>query len=214
MKQLIDYVMLALLLSACGGGGSSAPSVSNPVLVPLLPGTQQVQLTFTHGSSWSCYLDVQSAKSVLYCWGTQSDMGLTAQPQPVASVNRAAGIANLTVMNESLCFETTGHTPYDQQGSGLSTYCFGRPNTVNGGSFGGQPIVSTQFTGTWSTFNFTQDAQLNLGVRAIIGADMSLNAYFALNPTFDGINGVGQYSETCDVIGTHYVCQSVTLDLN
>lgn len=213
MKQLI-LISLALMLTACSGSGgsSSSPSAANP-LVPG-SGAQQVQLTFTHGSSWSCFVDGQSSKSVLWCWGTQTDLGLSSVPKAVASVSRASGILNLTVMNESLCFQTTGQTPYNQAGYGFSTYCLGKPNTVNAGSFGGQNIVFTSFTGTWSTFNFTQDTGLTLGVNAIVGADLSSAAYFALNPTFDGTNGTGQYTETCDVTGTHYVCQSVTLDLN
>ncbi len=113
---------MALLLSACGGGGGSdLPShTANPAPPPV---TQTTSVTLVHGLGYVCWLQGTSPENI-WCWASEQ----------AAIDNGDAGQVGLTDLNPVLLYSAPGTTTFTAYDHGLCYFssCIGSQlSTVN-----------------------------------------------------------------------------------
>jgi hypothetical protein len=107
MKTLI-FVLLAAVLTACGGSGGGSPSVAAS---PAPSGPQTKQMTLQHGQGFACW--ISDLGDQLWCWatdpisltdGTAAKVGLTSIVPVVVATNCAGCIHDLQIEDHQIMY--------------------------------------------------------------------------------------------------------------
>lgn len=196
MRLLI--FLLALSLTACKGGGSSAaaaPDGGNPGVTP-----QAVVVTVKTGQGFECF----SFTGSIWCRGVSlnADINLNSPATFTEYVTDSnSDILALETWDDTICWSSLVTTRPVSRGTGNATYCIGEATLA--GSYAGYPVV---YGGPNYSTAVNGSADLTYASEPFMGGDITMTDLLNSTIMTDGSGSVSATPVNCLWDGTELDC--------